>query len=1791
MRKLYFLLSFLLLSVVITGQGTINCFPLSANYNTGSTNGTTFSQTSQIKTESAGIEAGWARFDISTIPAGATIQSVELHIYVALDNYAYWRVMSMENDPLIGSAADVFSDCTDGTMYAEWQGSNFPEPDWFIADLGPEAVTTAQSQVADGWFAISMLEWEEFGSYAITCDGWNETNQPFIVVSYLVAGAPLPAFDPIPMNESVAIDVGVDLEWTFGANTEMYDVYFGIDFPPVTKVVDNATAGTYGIFEPGLLNYSTTYYWQVVSKNSASELETPGPIWSFTTMCDAFVVAVNEDFEGIVPPQIPECWYIIENTTSQWAFVQTLTYSGVNESYCLSMENADDPGATLLFISPPIDGGISGKYIDFYAWGYATQLSIGTITDPNDPATYNEIELVDLSNIYLDYNEFEVYFTNYTGNDNYIAFKHVGGNIYETVYIDNILIDYAPTCPKPTGLYAGVYAATSAFVGWTENGSASQWNIEYGLKGFIPTGTPSLTTNQNPHEITGLTGSSVYEFYVQADCGGGDLSYWTGPYEFITECIPADVPVMEKFDLVNIPELPLCWTSLVDSYSPWADALTVDYNFFTEPNCVILTNSDDAYANVLFISPLLNEPVSTLWINFFAFGYSPQVIVGTITNPLDIATFTEFATLDLTNVYEEFEVDFNGYTGTDQYIAFKGVYQYGYQGVFIDNIIIDHPPTCPKPTDPFVSNITNTSADIAWTENGSASLWNIEYGYKGFVPTGTPNVYANSNPFTLLGLETATYYDYYVQADCGSGDLSYWVGPVSFKTACDATSVPYTEGFESAVIPDVPPCIIVENVNEDIKYWYATNNQPYAGNNAIRVDWNGVLAMDDWFYSAPLTLVGGEAYIVQFYYTSNSSSYIEKLEVKWGDSPSSVDMTNGPIFTDEAINYAFTYHQGICYFTPPDDGIYYVGWHGYSEANQYDLYVDEITIDVAPSCLMPSSPDFLTSNSSSAFLTWVENGDAAQWNIEYGYTGFTPSGAPNAVAYSNPFELTGLEPGTAYDFYVQADCGGGDVSWWSVSESFTTLCEAADVPIYEDFDNAVVPQLPNCWMKIAESGNVNADVYTIGYNFYSNPVCVALSNSYDANADLILISPPISDADGASGKYLNFFAFGYAPMLSIGTISDPFNISTYNEITTISLTNSYQEYEVFFTNYTGTDEFIALKGIYNDFYQDIYIDDITIDHPPTCPKPSDLTASGFTQTSAMLGWTENGSASQWNIEYGESGFTPIGVPSVTAGSNPFLLDGLMDGTYYDFYVQADCGGGDLSYWVGPYSFKTLCFAASLPYEEGFEDVFVPLVPPCITVENTNGDNLEWKTSNTSANSGFNHLAISYTYNNPMNDWFFSPPLDLLGGQTYNVVFQYTTNSINYYENLEVKYGDAPNSSAMTSNPIFVDSMFAYNYVYQEASTSFSPATSGIYYLGWHGFSIPGQWDIYIDDIFVEWDNSLVVIASATPDEICEGDSSQLNGTASGGSGNYSYLWTSDPPGFTSSEPNPIVYPDETTNYMLEINDGFVSMYDSVTVVVHQLPGMPGTPIGISFLCANFPSSTYSTSGASGANSYNWILDPSSAGTVSGTGTSITVNWTLGYIGNCNLRVIGVNSGCEGPESNPLLIIRYLPNVTLEPFYPVDISWPAFELTGGMPLGGEYSGTGVSNGWFDPGVAGLGLHTITYTYTDPNFCENFAEETILVDQGIGMHEYSENLIVSILPNPSNGVFELKINSVESVTVNLKVLDNYGKEVYKSDLISLHKDYSENIDLGEFSRGLYYLYVYSEKFNFIEKVIIK
>ena len=80
-----------------------------------------------------------------------------------------------------------------------------------------------------------------------------------------------------------------------------------------------------------------------------------------------------------------------------------------------------------------------------------------------------------------------------------------------------------------------------------------------------------------------------------------------------------------------------------------------------------------------------------------------------------------------------------------------------------------------------------------------------------------------------------------------------------------------------------------------------------------------------------------------------------------------------------------------------------------------------------------------------------------------------------------------------------------------------------------------------------------------------------------------------------------------------------------------------------------------------------------------------------------------------------------------------------------------------------------------------------------------------------------------------------------------------------------------------------------------------------------------------------------VTITTSKDSICFGGNTSLHAEVTGGSGTYTYSWTSNPPGFTSDEANPLVAPLVTTTYFVEVDDGSIILEDEITITVLATP--------------------------------------------------------------------------------------------------------------------------------------------------------------------------------------------------------------------------------------------------------------
>jgi hypothetical protein len=160
---------------------------------------------------------------------------------------------------------------------------------------------------------------------------------------------------------------------------------------------------------------------------------------------------------------------------------------------------------------------------------------------------------------------------------------------------------------------------------------------------------------------------------------------------------------------------------------------------------------------------------------------------------------------------------------------------------------------------------------------------------------------------------------------------------------------------------------------------------------------------------------------------------------------------------------------------------------------------------------------------------------------------------------------------------------------------------------------------------------------------------------------------------------------------------------------------------------------------------------------------------------------------------------------------------------------------------------------------------------------------------------------------------------------------------------------------------------------------------------------------------------LGVNVTADPGEICEGEQSIITAQGFGGTENYTYSWTSNPPGFTSNLATVTVQPTTNTQYTVTINDGLSSFSQSVTITVHANPlSNAGTDLSIPY---GTPASLHGTgSGGSGSYLYHWepvglVISPNSQAT-----QTVNLNSTTIF----SLIVTDIITGCTGQEDEVIV---------------------------------------------------------------------------------------------------------------------------------------------------------------------------
>ena len=299
--------------------------------------------------------------------------------------------------------------------------------------------------------------------------------------------------------------------------------------------------------------------------------------------------------------------------------------------------------------------------------------------------------------------------------------------------------------------------------------------------------------------------------------------------------------------------------------------------------------------------------------------------------------------------------------------------------------------------------------------------------------------------------------------------------------------------------------------------------------------------------------------------------------------------------------------------------------------------------------------------------------------------------------------------------------------------------------------------------------------------------------------------------------------------------------------------------------------------------------------------------------------------------------------------------------------------------------------------------------------------------------------------------------------------------------------------------------------------------------------------------------------------LCEGDTLMLNGA-----GGDAYSWTG-PDGFAafgSSQVLQNVQVSQSGVYTLTASTSQAQGADkdcsdtvSVTVDIYEMPEAvieSNNPVCEGDTLIVMSSGPYQMhwTGPEGLDSLTSSISfPDAASSMSGY-----------YYLNVSYPTVG---SIECADSTSLWVtVNPLPEVMLTLGDTICQNTPAFALSGGLPSGGTYSGAGISSGYFIAANAGVGLHEITYSYTDENGCSQSASSTLEVVTCIEVPEQMNESIWQIYPNP----FENELHIISDIhPFMIRLFNSIGQEVFVQSNPVTHI----RADLTALSSGVYLL----------------
>ncbi len=599
----------------------------------------------------------------------------------------------------------------------------------------------APTVASAGWYQYSYnLSLPAGGYYYIVLKAISAYGNNMFVDSFSFTRSitsPSPAINPSPANAASGINYTQALSWQSGsANTDGYKLYLGTNNPPTNLVngssIGNVLSYTYSRGMP----LGTTVYWKIVPTNMGVEASNC-PVWSFSTVADYSTFPLTEAFGSTGTSFPPTNWTryagvladpsTLATNTGLWVQDDWLNTTTSPANFCarnniygssrygwmisplLNIPTGAmlsiDLGLTDYANSNPISSDPSGTtgtddqfailIGDGVSWSTANLVrkwdNAGSSYVYNNISATGEKVLIDLS-AYPGYKYLAFYGASATSNaDN-------------DLFVDNISVQTKPVTAQ------ALCSISSWNVGARElNSSISKQVTVYNTGGgtlnissINVSGSSAFTLQSLPSFPQSLAFAGSFSFtvnFLPTSTGDHSATIYINGNSSTSIALSgssvdpriASLPHSENFDSVIIPALPLGWRAYLNSSSTSASVSTGTSYPTNGLNSVALSNSSDTAADVRLICPEVLVPLNGVKLKFYAKGSSTAytLLVGTVANADGSGTFTQIASLNLSDAQTEYSVSFGTYSGSDRYIAIKHGLGGTYRTIYMDDFRLE----------------------------------------------------------------------------------------------------------------------------------------------------------------------------------------------------------------------------------------------------------------------------------------------------------------------------------------------------------------------------------------------------------------------------------------------------------------------------------------------------------------------------------------------------------------------------------------------------------------------------------------------------------------------------------------------------------------------------------------------------------------------------------------------------------------------------------------------------------------------------------------------------------------------------------------------------------------------------------------------------------------------------------------------------------------------------------------------------------------------------------------------